>query len=87
MTHVRTSPHYPQSDGKLEHWNQSIKRESIRPGVPLSLADAKRLVEHYVAVYNDERLHSGIGYITPQDWLAGRQAEIHASRDRNSAEG
>ncbi len=82
MTHVRTSPYYPQSNGKLERWNKSIKSECIRPGVPLSLADAKRLVEQYVAVYNDERLHSGIGYITPQDWLAGRQAEIHASRDR-----
>jgi hypothetical protein len=35
-----------------------------------------------MAVYNEERLHSGIGYITPQDWLAGRQAEIHAARDR-----
>ncbi len=82
MTHVRTSPYHPRSNGKLERGNQSIKSECIRPGVPLSLADAKRLVEQCVAVYNDEQLHSGIGYITPKDWLAGRQAEIHASRDR-----
>jgi transposase InsO family protein len=82
MTHVRTSPYYPQSNGKLERWNKSIKSECIRPGVPLSLADAKRLIEQYVTVYNEQRLHSGIGYITPQDWLAGRQAEIHSARDR-----
>ena len=82
MTHVRTSPYYPQSNGKMERWNQSIKSECIRPGVPLSLADAKRLVEQYVAVYNEQRLHSGIGYVTPQDMMAGRQAEIHAARDR-----
>ena len=82
MTHVRTSPYYPQSNGKLERWNKSIKSECIRPGVPLSLDDARRLVEQYVAVYNEERLHSGIGYITPRDWLEGRQAEIHAARDR-----
>ena len=82
MTHVRTSSYYPQSNGKMERWNQSIKSECIRPGVPLSLADAKRLVEQYVAVYNEQRLHSGIGYVTPQDMMAGRQAEIHAARDR-----
>ena len=27
-------------------------------------------------------MHSAIGYVTPQDRLAGRQAEIHAARDR-----
>ncbi len=32
--------------------------------------------------YNTVRLHSAIGYMTPQDMLAGRQAEIHAERDR-----
>ena len=57
MTHVRTSPYYPQSNGKMERWNKSIKSECIRPGVPLSLDDAKRLVEQYVAVYNEKRLH------------------------------
>ena len=32
--------------------------------------------------YNTVHLHSAIGYVTPQDMLAGRQAEIHAARDR-----
>jgi len=31
MTHVRTSPFYPQSNGKLERWHQSLKSECIRP--------------------------------------------------------
>ena len=77
MTHVRTSPYYPQSNGKMERWNKSIKSECIRPGVPLSLDDAKRLVEQYVSVYNEKRLHS-----TPHDMMAGRQAEIHEARER-----
>jgi transposase InsO family protein len=32
MTHVRTSPSYPQSNGKLERWHKSLKSECIRPG-------------------------------------------------------
>jgi putative transposase len=82
MTHVRTSPYYPQSNGKMERWNKSIKSESIRPGVPLSVEDAEHLITQYVQVYNEQRLHSAIGYVTPQAMLEGRQAEIHAARDQ-----
>lgn len=82
MTHVRTAPYYPQSNGKMERWNQSIKSECIRPGVPLSLEDAERLISQYVVVYNEQRLHSAIGYMTPLAMLEGRRVEIHAARDR-----
>src|SRR6195256_2276803 len=82
MTHVRTSPFYPQSNGKLERWHKSLKSECIRPLTPLTVEDARRLIESYVDRYNTVRLHSAIGYVTPQDMLVGRQAEIHAARDR-----
>jgi len=82
MTHVRTSPYYPQSNGKLERWHKSLKSECIRPGTPLSLEDARRLVTGYVEHYNTVRLHSAIGYVAPADKLAGRESEIFAERDR-----
>jgi transposase InsO family protein len=82
MTHVRTSPYYPQSNGKIERWHKSLKSECIRPGTPLSLEDARRLFESYVEHYDNVRLNSATGYITPKDVLAGRQQEIHAERDR-----
>lgn len=82
MTHVRTSPYYPQSNGKLERWHKSLKSECIRPGTPLSLEDARRLVVGYVEHYNTVRLHSAIGYVAPADKLAGREAAIFAERDR-----
>jgi len=86
MTHVRTSPFYPQSNGKIERWHKSLKRECIRPLTPLTVDDARRLIQSYVDHYNTVRLHSAIGYVTPQDRLAGRQAEIHAARDRKLEE-
>jgi len=81
MTHVRTSPFYPQSNGKIERWHQSLKGECIRRGTPLSLEEARRLVTRYIEHYNNVRLHSAIGYVTPADMLAGRQPQIHQERD------
>jgi len=86
MTHVRTSPYYPQSNGKLERFHGSIKGECLRPGTPISLEDAIRIVTRYVEHYNEVRLHSAIGYVAPADKLAGREAEIFAARDRKLAE-
>ena len=39
-------------------------------------------MQGYVDHYNNVRLNSATGYITPKDMLAGRQLEIHAERDR-----
>ena len=82
MTHVKTSPYYPQSNGKIERWHKSIKSECIRKRTPLSLAEAKRMVGEYVEHYNTVRLHSAIGFITPKDKLEGREKTIFTERDR-----
>jgi len=81
MTHVRTSPYYPQSNGKLERWHKSLKSGCIRPKTPLCLEDAQRVITEFVDHYNNVRLHSAIGYITPLDKLLGRAELILAERD------
>lgn len=82
MSHVRTSPYYPQSNGKIERWHRILKEECIRPGTPLTLQDARRIVGKFVEHYNTVRLHSALGYITPKDKLEGREKEIFDARDR-----
>src|SRR5438105_14790244 len=86
MTHVKTSPYYPQSNGKIERWHKTLKGDCIRVKVPLSLDDARRIVSDYVTYYNTARLHSAVGYVTPKDMLDGRDKAIHAERDRKLAE-
>lgn len=86
MTHVRTSPYYPQSNGKLERFHATIKGECIRPGVPLSLDEARTMVEKFIAYYNTIRLHSAIGYLAPADKLNGREQAIFKERDRKLEE-
>lgn len=85
MTHVRTAPYYPQSNGKLERFHKTIKGDAIRPAAPQSEAEARRVVAEYVAHYNGVRLHSAIGYVTPNDVLADRQKAIWAARDEKLA--
>jgi putative transposase len=82
MTHVRTSPFYPQSNGKLERFHKTFKGECIRPGVPLSLDDARRIAGEYIEYYNTVRLHSAIGYVAPADKLKGRDEIIFKERDK-----
>jgi transposase InsO family protein len=86
ITHVRTSPYYPQSNGKLERWHGSLKRECVRPACPASLEEARNRVTAFVAHYNHVRLHSAIGYITPADKLGGLAYVIFAERDRKLEE-
>lgn len=85
-THVRTSPYYPQSNGKIERWHGSLKSECIRPTCPASLEEAQRRIQNYVEHYNTVRLHSAIGYVTPSDKLAGIEKDIFAERDRKLEE-
>jgi transposase InsO family protein len=55
---------------------------SARLKTPLSLEEAKRMVEEFEGHYNNHRLDRAIGYVTPSDIPAGRQQAIHEERDR-----
>ena len=84
-THIRTSPYYPQSNGKLERYHRTLKNDCIRRLTPLSLDDCRRLVTEFVDRYNNVRLHSAIDYIAPKDKLEGRAEVILAAREAKLA--
>lgn len=92
MTPVRTSPYYPPTNaprrcpnGKLERFHRTIKADCIRPGTPLTVEDARRIVTNFVHHYNEVRLHSALGYVTPATKLAGSEQEVFARRDAKLA--
>lgn len=82
ITHVRTSPYYPQSNGKLERFHGILKDECIRPSCPATKEEAEKRVTLFVDHYNHVRLHSAIGYVAPADKLAGLDKQITSERDR-----
>ena len=52
----------------------------------LGMVDARRLADRLARCYNDERRHSAVGYVTPNDQLEGREVLILANGKRKLAE-
>lgn len=78
-THVMTSPYYPQSNGKLERFHQTLKDYAYKK-LPLDLEDGKRIIGEMIDYYNRERLHSSIDYVTPHQCLGGQRERIVIDR-------
>ncbi|OED38640.1 integrase [Chromatiales bacterium (ex Bugula neritina AB1)] len=86
MTHVRTSPYYPQSNGKLERFHKTIKADHIRQNHFDDIEQMKQSIGDYIQHYNHERLHSAIGYVTPAQKLQGQERDIFKRREEKLAQ-
>jgi len=81
LQHARTSIHYPQSNGKIERFHESLNYECLRKRSLIDLEDARRQIAEYIDYYNTKRLHSSLYYLTPEDFLNGRIDERLKARD------
>jgi len=80
-----TSANHPQSNGKLERFNRTLKSEHVRRSAYLNHQDAIVRMAQWIAYYNSQRLHSAIWYLTPNDVfydrtsvrLAERRSKLH----------
>ena len=75
LTHVRTSVAYPQSNGKIERFNKTIKNECLTKESFIDFDDATKQISSHINFYNTKRLHSAISYLTPEDVFLGREKE------------
>ena len=82
LSHVKTSPNYPQSNGKIEAFHKNIKTECLRRKSFLSQQELRASVKNYIDFYNHKRLHSGIHYLPPAAVLDGSAESILKQRDR-----
>ncbi len=75
IRHILATPYHPQTNGKLERYHQSIKREVNQ--VPYELpGQLKRAIADFVDYYNYRRYHKALGNVTPADVLYGRREQI-----------
>lgn len=69
---IFTRRNHPQTNGKIERMNGSVKQEALRPGQPADYQEAWEILNKYSYEYNHQRLHAGINYLRPADMFFGR---------------
>ena len=75
IRHILAAPYHPQTNGKLERYHQSIKREVNQ--VPYELpGQLERAIADFVDYYNYRRYHKALGNVMPADVLYGRREQI-----------
>ena len=75
IRHILAAPFHPQTNGKLERYHQTIKREVNQ--LPYELpSQLERAIADFVDYYNYRRYHKALGNVTPADVLYGRREEI-----------
>ena len=76
-----TVRYYPQSNGKIERFHATLK-EALREEDLETIEGARKAIQMIIDHYNHVRLHSAIGYVTPQAKLEQREQEIFTARDQ-----
>ena len=75
IKHILAAPFHPQTNGKLERYHQTIKRDVKQ--VPYQIpSDLEAAIAAFVAYYNYRRYHKALSNVTPADVLNGKRQQI-----------
>jgi transposase InsO family protein len=78
--HILAAPYHPQTNGKVERYQQSLKREVNQLSYMLP-SQLEQAIADFVDYYNYHRYHKALGNLTPADVLYGRREEILKRRE------
>jgi transposase InsO family protein len=81
MSHVRSAPYHPMTQGKIERWHQTLKNRILLEHYYLP-GDLEAQIDDFVGHYNHCRYHESLGNLTPADVYFGRGQTILLNRER-----
>ena len=85
IRHILAAPFHPQTNGKLERYHQTLKRDVNQ--LPYEMpSDLEAAIVAFVSYYNYRRYHKALGNVTPSDVLRGRREEILQRRKEVQAQ-
>jgi len=79
LKHILASPFHPQTNGKVERYQKTLKGEVNR--LPYDMpSELRQAIESFVEYYNHQRYHEALGNVTPADVYYDRQKSILVRR-------
>ncbi|MCP4452851.1 MAG: transposase family protein, partial [Planctomycetes bacterium] len=86
VQHVRSAPHHPMTLGKIERFWRTLWEEFLSDALFASFADASQRLAHWIAYYNHQRPHQGIGGACPADRFYGVAGDVEAALEQGCKE-
>ncbi len=79
LTHAKIKPHCPEENGLMERANRTF-REALEEYELASYYEVLDALGRIIRWYNDERLHSSLGWLRPADYYRGNPDRLHQGR-------
>lgn len=81
MKHIRTAPHHPTTQGKIERFHLSSKNRLLL-NIYATPERLEQAIGEWVEHYNHARYHEALDNVTPADVYHGRQPQILSQRQQ-----
>ena len=60
----------PYENAVIESFYRTLKLEEVRPNHYRSFLEAEVALDQYIRLYNQKRMHSSLGYLSPDEYEA-----------------